>query len=160
MRIGVLSDSHARSLAELSPKIVERLARMDLILHAGDYTNWQVVEDLRKLGPFRGVAGNMDPMTIASELPERDIVQVQGKRIGLVHGSGGPSGTAQWARRRFPEDVDAIVYGHSHIAKVVVVEGVLMFNPGSASGRFPARYASFGILTIDEEGIRPEIIRV
>lgn len=160
MQIGVLSDSHARSLADLSPKITERLAKVDLILHAGDYTSWQVVEDLRKLGPFRGVAGNMDPVSIAAELPKRDIVEVQGKRIGLVHGSGGPGGTAQWARRQFTDDVDAIVYGHSHIARVEVIDGVLMFNPGSASGRFPASYASFGILTIDQEGIRGEIIRI
>lgn len=160
MRIAALSDSHVSSLAELPGDLVEELRRVDLIIHAGDYTARQLVDDLRRLGPFRGVAGNMDSMSIRAELPERDIVEVQGQRIGIIHGSGSPVGIAQRVRAQFADDVDAIVYGHSHLAGSEIIRGALVFNPGSATGRFPASYASLGILTIDEHGIRGQIVPV
>ncbi len=160
MRIGALSDSHASSLAELPTKMVEELRHVDLIVHVGDYTSRQMLEDLRSLGPFRGVAGNMDGLSIRAELPDRDIIEVQGRRIGLIHGSGAPTGLARRVRQQFPRDIDVIIYGHSHVPNEETVDGVLLFNPGSATGRWPARYASFGILTVDERGVRAEIVPV
>jgi predicted phosphodiesterase len=50
------------------------------------------------------------------------------------------------------EDVDVIVYGHSHYSQNKVKKGVLFFNPGQARD-------SFGILTISKE-VRGEIIKL
>lgn len=55
--------------------------------------------------------------------------------------------------------VQAIIHGHSHQTKNDFRDGVLWFNPGSATGTFPAREKTYGILTIDRE-IRREIIRL
>jgi predicted phosphodiesterase len=49
-------------------------------------------------------------------------------------------------------DVDIIIYGHSHRAKVEQIGGTLFFNPGPG-------WQSFGILTIDED-VKGEIIKI
>jgi putative phosphoesterase len=158
IRLGVLSDTHVSSMADLPAEIVEGLRHVDRILHAGDYTGMKLVDDLRLLGDFRGVCGNMDPLAVRGVLPEKDVVEVNGRRLGLVHGWGAPLGLQRRALGCF-SDVDAVIYGHSHMAKSEDVDGVLLFNPGSATGRFPALGKTYGILTIGN-AIRGEIVAV
>lgn len=61
-------------------------------------------------------------------------------------------------RRKF-HDVQVIIHGHSHRTKNERREGVLWFNPGSATGKFPALKKSYGVLTIDDE-IRGKIVEL
>jgi predicted phosphodiesterase len=93
----------------------------------------------------------MDSAEIKGLLPEQDLFTIHGKRIGLVHGSGGPWGIADRIREMF-SDADLIIYGHSHEAANRVIQGSLLFNPGRARD-------SFGLLTIDEE-IKGEIVQI
>jgi len=158
VKIGVISDTHVSRIAELPPELVAALKQMGMVVHLGDFTGLQLVEDLRRLGRFRGVRGNMDLPFLRLTLPEVDILEVGGKRIGLIHGWGAPTGLEERVRERF-DKMDAILYGHSHIPKSEVKDGTLLFNPGSATGKYPAPYKSYGILTIDED-IRAEIIRL
>ena len=60
MLIGVLSDTHASGIEQLPEKLVESLREVDLIIHLGDFTGKGLLSDLRGLGDFRGVSGNMD----------------------------------------------------------------------------------------------------
>jgi putative phosphoesterase len=59
----------------------------------------------------------------------------------------------------FKEDeLDCIVYGHSHAPHNEVIEGILYFNPGSPTNkRFQQQY-SLGILNIIDSKISGEII--
>ena len=57
------------------------------------------------------------------------------------------------------EDVDVIVFGHSHTPLNEVEEGVLFFNPGSPTDKVFAPYNSIGILHVDKK-IKGEIIRL
>jgi len=84
-------------------------------------------------------------------LPSKELFTVNGKRIGLIHGSGGHWGIAERIRPMF-DDVDIIIYGHSHKPYSKVIRGSLLFNPG------PARNY-YGLLTIEEE-VKAEIVRV
>ncbi|RLC93319.1 MAG: hypothetical protein DRI39_06095 [Chloroflexi bacterium] len=149
--IGVLSDTHASSIAEISPRILEALASVDLIVHAGDFVTRDVLEGLKKLKPVTAVRGNMDSQEVTALLPDKEVFSVGGRKIGVTHGSGGPSGIARRVRALFDE-VDVVIYGHSHVAQNEVIDGVLFFNPGRAR-------ESFGILTIGEE-VRGETIPV
>lgn len=158
IRVGVISDTHCSGVADLPPELVEGLKRVDLIVHVGDYTGKKLVDDLQGLGAFRGVYGNMDPPAVRTILPEKEVVELGGKRIGLVHGWGSSTGLQKRALDCF-SDVDAVLYGHSHMARSEVVDGVLVFNPGSASGRFPALRKTYGVLLV-EETIQSEIITI
>lgn len=158
MRVGVVSDTHVSRIDQLPRGLVDRLKEVDLIVHLGDYTGRELLDGLGRLGDFRGVAGNMDSPELRADLPETEVLDVNGKRLGLIHGWGAPWGIQGKIRDRF-EGVDAILYGHTHMAKNELVGGVLFFNPGSATGKFPALHKTYGILVIDEY-IQGEIIAI
>ncbi|MGG1879130.1 MULTISPECIES: metallophosphoesterase family protein [Paenibacillus] len=151
MKIIVISDTHlpirARSLPEPLLKV---LPGADLILHAGDWSDWSVYELLSRYAPVAGVAGNTDPPVIREKLGLTRIVEADTYRIGLVHGHIGSRSTEQNARSAFDQQpVDAIVFGHSHIPVHKRVDGILLFNPGSPTDRRRQPKFSFGILTTD-----------
>ncbi len=152
MRIAVLADTHVSRLESIGSKIVDAISSVDLILHAGDFTDLQTLMGLKGLKEVRAVQGNMDSMQLKAILPVKDVVEVQEKRIGIAHGSGGPRGIDERVRTMFDGDqVDVIVYGHSHLAQNEVIDGVLLFNPGTAT-------ESFGILTVDDGVVMGEIV--
>jgi len=148
MRIVVLSDTHASQLSEIPGPLLTALDEADLIIHAGDFTQKAVLDGLRTMGEVKAVCGNMDSGELKSTLPQKEQFTVGGKRIGLVHGSGGHWGIADRMREMF-DDVDIIIYGHSHEPCNRYIGETLLFNPGRGRD-------SFGLITIDDE-IRAEI---
>ena len=151
MRIGVISDTHVKTVDDVPAPIITALAGVDFIVHAGDFTERPVLEGLRRLGAVKAVCGNMDSGELKRILPQKELFIVNGKKIGLIHGWGAPWGIANRVREMF-SDVDIIIFGHSHQPCNQYIGGSLQFNPGRASD-------SFGLLTIDDE-IRTEIIKV
>ncbi|MBW2649122.1 MAG: metallophosphoesterase family protein [Deltaproteobacteria bacterium] len=49
------------------------------------------------------------------------------------------------------EDVECIVYGHTHRAMNEVRDGILLFNPGSPTDQRFAKHNSVGILDVEEQ---------
>jgi len=136
-----VSDSHAATLRELPARLAGALRRADIIVHAGDLTEMSLLLELRDTGQTVAVAGNMDSTAVKIHLPHRQLFTVNGRTVGVTHGSGAPTGIAQRVRALFPENPDLIVFGHSHVPFTGVVDGVLMVNPGPAS----SGYARIGI---------------
>ena len=152
MRIGVLADTHMHSFGDIPQKIIDSFSTVDFIIHAGDFTTKGVLNGLKQLGEVKAVRGNMDSAEIKSMLPVREIIEVGNKKIGITHGSGSPWWIERRVRKIFDqEQVDIIVYGHSHQSQNKVIEGILFFNPGKAT-------SSFGILTIEGDEVKGEII--
>lgn len=152
MKICVISDTHARRIKDLPPALVSVMKKADIIVHLGDYDTIELVNELKKLGNFWGVTGNHDFTKIRAVLPAKDILEVNGKKLGLVHGHGCsiPAGLKYGLKSRFNgEKLDAILYGHTHVTRNRMVDDILYFNPGSAAGRFPAYRRSYGVLTVD-----------
>jgi putative phosphoesterase len=145
MRIAVLADTHVNKLEYLPKKIIDALSTVDLIIHAGDFTDVQLLKELTQLKEVKAVHGNMDSGELKAVLPVKEIVETENKRIGITHGSGAPWGIEERVRKMFESDrIDIIVYGHSHRPQNKVINDILFFNPGNAAD-------SFGILTIDGE---------
>lgn len=151
MRIGVVSDTHVTSFAEVPDRILVALAEVDLIIHAGDFVTKDVFDGLKRLGEVKAVWGNMDSNELKRILPEKELLLIEGKRIGITHGSGGPYGIEDRVSRMF-KDVDVIIYGHSHQPRNEIKEGILFFNPGGARN-------FFGILTVGKE-VKGEIVNL
>lgn len=151
MRIGVISDTHARSFAELPQDLARALSGVDLIIHAGDIVALDVIRGLETLAPVQGVYGNMDYPEVKVKFPKLRVLEIEGKKIALVHGSGGPLEVEARVGQLFT-GVDAIVFGHSHVAVNKLHRGILFFNPG------PARQ-SYGILEVAGEKIEGKICR-
>jgi putative phosphoesterase len=151
IRIGVISDTHARTISELPAPILTALTKVDLIVHAGDFTERAVLEGLRTLGKVKAVSGNMDSSELKEMLPQKEIFVVNRRKVGLTHGWGAPWGIANRIRDCFQE-ADIIIFGHSHQATNQFLRGSRLFNPGRARD-------SFGLLEIGDE-IKAEIITV
>jgi uncharacterized protein len=151
MRIGILSDTHIHLAEEMPAKIVAAFSDVDLIVHAGDFVGSGVLDGLKQIGEVRAVHGNVDSMKLRNMLPDRDVFNAGGKKIGLTHGWGSPEGIEDRIKNLFG-DVDIIIYGHSHRARIGQIGKVLFFNPGPG-------WQSFGILTIDKE-VAGEIIKI
>jgi uncharacterized protein len=158
VKIGVISDTHLTSCDDrLTRLLKDHFRDADLILHAGDLV------DLRVLDAFVGkevkaVCGNMDLPSVRQSLPKKLVLNVNNHKIGLIHGWGMPFGIERKLLKEIG-NVDCLVYGHTHRATNAVKDGVLFFNPGSATDTRFASRNSIGILEIGE-GIRGEIIEL
>jgi hypothetical protein len=157
MKIGVISDTHAHKISQLPDSLLDVLTRMDMVVHLGDFHSEDLVNDLKEITDFRGVAGNHDRHIPG--LPEKDMIEVGGQRIGIIHGHGCafPFGFKWGLLTQFDGNMDAILYGHTHAARNTMEKNTLFFNPGSVCGRFPAMCRTYGILTVEEE-ITGEIV--
>jgi putative phosphoesterase len=136
MRIAIVSDTHLPRGSRAIPEACrQRMGAAELILHAGDLSTVEVLEDLRAIGPpLAAVHGNIDSAELRRMLPERQVVDAAGVRIGLVHDAGPARGRLHRMRMAFP-DCDAVVFGHSHIPLHEEEAGFQIFNPGSATDR-------------------------
>lgn len=142
VRIGVISDTHVNSIDDIPNIIKSYLSDMDIIIHAGDFTEKLVLDGLKTLGEVKAVCGNSDSRELKQLLPPHEIFEINWRKIAVIHGSGAPFGLMRRVYNAFPE-VDVIIFGHSHVPLKQVLKGVLMFNPGEAR-------ASFGVLTIND----------
>ena len=151
MKIGVLSDTHIpSSAASLPEEVLKAFEGVDMILHAGDILTLSVVDELCAVAETHAVCGNMDHPATRSALEAKKVIRAGDKKIGLIHGGGPPWGLARRVAREF-DDVDAVVFGHSHRAAKIVRRGTLLFNPGSPTDVVFAPFRSYGILTVHDE---------
>lgn len=161
MKIGVMSDTHLRLPDPTLKYIVdELLAGMDMILHAGDIVTRAVLEYLEGHGVI-AVSGNMDDYDVTGHLPHGREFTAGDKRIALIHGWGAREGLERRILERFPiPRPDVLVYGHSHVPFWAKVDGVWMFNPGSAASRGFRGGGTVGVIEIAGDSIEGRHIRV
>jgi len=152
MRIGVISDTHIPVRARLlPPELFTLFDGVDLVLHAGDLVEEDVLQELATIAPVEAVAGNMDPWTLHKRLGRKKILELAGYRIGLIHGDNSTdrSKMPQRVLQSFKQDkVDCIIFGHSHQPYHETIHGILLFNPGSPTDRRRESRHSCGLLTL------------
>jgi len=162
IKIGVISDTHLPSRSPILPPIIlEKLQGVQMILHAGDWEELFFLPELEKIAPVYGVQGNMDSLEIKRKLPIKRFINVENIKIGLVHGSGSPFGIKERIKKEFIGDnVNVIVFGHTHQSLIEWDEDILFFNPGSPTDKFFTTKNSIGILYIDKDKVWGEIIEL
>lgn len=149
MKIGVISDTHLHEVnSELVDIYENYLSDVDMIVHAGDLVTLEIVDFISQK-PIHVVQGNMDNMDIRERYPKKKIIEVNGFRLGLIHGWGSPFRIEKRIRSEF-KDVHAIIYGHSHRPSNHIDKGIIFFNPGTATGFRISGSNSIGILDIGE----------
>ena len=158
-RIGVISDTHIPQFKKLPDSIWEHFAGVELIVHAGDLSVLSVISELETIAPVVAVQGNIEEDEVRSTLPIKREVVVGHCRIGIVHILGDSHNRERVARREFPS-VRCVIFGHSHIPWNEEHNGLLLFNPGSATDRRRQAQCSVGLLYMDDEtkGVRGEIV--
>ena len=161
MKIVAISDTHLKGdKFELPSRLLDELQSAEMVLHTGDFVEASVFERLAGFCELRAVHGNMDSAELKSSLPQTRVEVIEGVRIGLIHGFGGPRGLETRVKTRFKSaSLDVLVFGHSHQAMNRRQEGLLLFNPGSPTDKSFALSQSFGILVVKDGDVKGEIVR-
>ncbi len=129
-RIGLMSDTHG----DVDPKIYEYFKDVDEIWHAGDVGTIEVIDELNKFKPTRGVYGNIDGTEIRSEWKEFDAFQCEDVNVLITHIAGKPGKYYQKAHEAIEKYRPKLfICGHSHICLVKMDPRykMLWMNPGA-----------------------------
>jgi len=149
MRIGVVSDTHGL----LRPEVARALAGVERILHLGDVGKISILKELAKIAPVTAVRGNTDREGPCSELPETDVLLLEGSYIYMLHDLN--TLHLDPAAGKFA----AVLFGHTHVPNFYTKKGVLYFNPGSCGPRRFNLPITVGLLEIGKDGeLEAEIV--
>jgi len=136
----------------LRPEALAALRGSDRIIHAGDVGAPEILETLAAIAPVTAVRGNVDTSAWARQLPETEVLEVDGVSIYVLHDLSALDLKPEAARFR------VVISGHSHVPKQETRAGVLYFNPGSAGPRRFKLPVSVGRLNLSGDKIKAEII--
>ena len=160
MLIGLISDTHIpdRGL-KIPEKVFKTFKNVDLILHAGDITSYEIIKELNNIAPTIAVQGNMDRYQNI-DLPKSQVITVEDIKIGLIHGEVYPKGDTQQLQYLAKElNANILVSGHTHIASIDQLEKTLLVNPGSPiSPRLSD--PSVMLMTIENNNVDIEVIKI
>ena len=125
-KIGLISDTHGL----LREQALTALRGSELIVHAGDVGDRDILTQLRKIAPVVAVRGNVDTEEWARrELPETAVAQAGDVSIYVLHDVHALDLNPAAA------GFQIVVSGHSHKYLQSEKAGVLYINPGSAGPR-------------------------
>ena len=132
MKIIVVSDSHGSS-ASLT-EIIRLNQNADAVVHCGDSRG--EMEAIKMRYPnirYYEVCGNCD---FGSTLPLKLTFELDGFKYMVTHGHAYnvKFGLGQLCYAAQQEGVDAVFFGHTHIACNEEYEGLKLINPGSCGG--------------------------
>ncbi len=164
MRILVLSDTHIPFTGKKLPsKVIEEAKKSDLCIHAGDFVEYSVFEELASYVRTYGVCGNMDNSEVSEKLPYRQIIEIDKICIGVIHGRGAPRDLISFVNSNFRDQwnkIDIFIFGHSHSPLNKKIGDKIYFNPGSVMDKLFAPYNSYGILEIKVGEVNPKIVKL
>jgi putative phosphoesterase len=121
----LISDTHGL----LRQEALAALTGCELIIHAGDIGQPEILGGLRALAPVIAVRGNVDKGPWASELPVTAVAEAGAALICVLHDLQQLELNAAAAR------FNVVVSGHTHKPCRSEDSGVLYINPGSAGPR-------------------------
>ena len=124
-QIGLISDTHGL----LREEALQALGGSNLIIHAGDVGDPNILEALAKIAPVVAVRGNVDTAEWAKSLPETAVAEARGASIYVLHDCNALDLDPKAA------GFHIVVSGHSHKPGRSERNGVLYINPGSAGPR-------------------------
>lgn len=125
MLVGLISDTHGL----LRPEALEQLQGSELIIHAGDVGDPEILKALAAIAPVLAVRGNIDKHPPLSLLPSTDASEAGSKSIYVLHN------IAELDLDPAAAGFDVVVFGHSHKQELYTRSGVIYVNPGSAGRR-------------------------
>jgi len=146
----VISDTHGL----LRPQAVTALRGCDLIIHAGDVGNAEVINGLSDIAPTFAIRGNVDKGTWAARLPATNIVEVGALRFYVLHN------IAELDLDPLTAGFTAVVFGHSHRPSIETRDGMLYLNPGAAGPRRFRLPVTLARVTVVGGEMRPEIVEL
>jgi len=148
----VISDTHGNSGA-IGQLLQNYQGMLAAVVHLGDYARdmARYARSDKDSNIYYIVNGNTDPLVDAYD--ER-VVEVAGKRIFITHGHRYDVKTKldNLIYKAQELQVDACLFGHTHLATTFTQDGIVFLNPGSPTYPHPDTERGYGLLRITEEG--------
>src|SRR5688500_6575788 len=132
-RLLMVADTHLPKRARDLPAEVWREVDMaEVVFHAGDWVDERLLDQFEaRASRLVAVWGNNDHGALRERLPEVARAEVEGLRFGVVHETGPASGREERCSALY-DDLDVLVFGHSHIPwDTTSATGLRLLNPGS-----------------------------
>ena len=148
MIVGVISDTHGL----LRPEALAALRDSDYIIHAGDVGDPTILDKLAEIAPVTAVRGNVDNGAWAEKIPATNVLEIGEVSIYVLHNIQELDVKPEAAK------FAAVIYGHSHVPKREMKNGVVYFNPGSSGPRRFKLPVSVGRLTVKDGKIKAMIL--
>jgi putative phosphoesterase len=148
----LLADTHVpRRARDLPAQVWSEVDRADVVLHAGDWVSADLLDALEaRADRLIGCWGNNDGPELRSRLPEVARETLDGLRLAVVHETGSSAGRERRMAAAY-DDVDVLVFGHSHIPWDTTAEtGLRLLNPGSPTDRRRQPACTYMTATITE----------
>jgi putative phosphoesterase len=108
---------------------LDALGDSDLIIHAGDIGDVEILRALEKLAPVVAVRGNMDREPWTKDLPRTQVVEIGQVLIYILHDLLTMDLNPKTA------GFNLVISGHTHSPEIVEMDGVCFLNPGSAGSK-------------------------
>jgi hypothetical protein len=122
-----------------------------MIIHAGDVGAPSVLSALRAIAPVVAVRGNTDKGVWADKLPRKEIIEIGGALIYVLHDIHDMDLDPRASQ------IGAVISGHSHRPSLKMSGGVMFLNPGSAGPRRFALPVSVALLSVKGPELSAEI---
>jgi len=153
LRLLLISDTHWRAGGpDLPGEVWSAVDAADVVVHAGDWGGVGLLDAIgRRARRLVTCSGNIDGPEVRARVPEVALATVAGTRLAVVHDTGPASGREERMDARF-DDVDVLVFGHSHIPwDSTTPRGMRLLNPGSPTDprRMPRPTYMTAVLTHD-----------
>lgn len=149
MKILVVSDTH-RNFAAFKAS-VEKNADADMVIHLGDGEHeFQDVSRLFPEKPMVYVGGNCD----FGSHENTHIVHACGYKIFCCHGHNFHvhDGLEYLVSAAKKNDCKIALYGHTHLYRTEVTDGVFVMNPGSLDSPRNRNKPTFGVVELASDG--------
>lgn len=157
VKLIVLSDTHLH--AKVPDEILDRIKDADIVVHAGDFVTKEVYESLKKgCKKLVAVHGNSDSDELKTLLPESEIFEAGGMKVGVVHMGRYGADTTNMRYLALEMGVNVLVFGHLH-RPIIDKSDVLLICPGSPTSPRMSDPAMVS-LDIDGSNVKVDIIKM
>lgn len=135
-KIGIISDTHGL----LRPEVLEILKTCDCILHAGDVTRPELLDELRCLASIYVVRGNNDGEWAAG-IAKNLHFRIEGVEFFMTHNKK----DVAWELG----STQVVIFGHTHSYFEKTIDGRLWLNPGSCGRSRFGQDISMAVMTVE-----------
>ncbi|WP_166220595.1 metallophosphoesterase family protein [Pseudomonas atagonensis] len=150
MKTAILSDTHGL----LRPEALAAIEQCELIIHAGDIGDPDILTQLAQIAPVHAVRGNNDlNLPWACEIPDRLTFDLQGWPTLLTHDIADVPALIE-------SDTRLIITGHSHKPCIEWRGECLYLNPGSAGRRRFKLPVTLALLEVSATALVPQLIHL
>lgn len=157
MKIAVMSDTHGN--VQLAVNALKQNGKVDRLIHLGDHYRDAVEICEKTRCHLDAVSGNTD---LDSEpwADREKILHIEGVRILITHGDiyKVKQGTDRLIEKAIEEDVNAVLFGHTHLPVRQRIGNILFLNPGCILSNNSNN--SYALLSLANGCLEGEIIKI